>query len=632
MKNVLIVDDEETLLLIIESRFEDYKDQFRVLTARNGKEAIELLESNVIDFVVTDLNMPILDGIELLAYMSTKFPTIPAIAMTAFSTPEVEEKLEKMGTLRIMDKPLNLDVLAHAVMEGLAHSHQGGTLTCISVSNFLQLIHMEEKTCIVEVHGEEQKRGYLYFHQGELYDAVLGDLLGEPACYEMVAWENVQLYVKDPPREKTRKRISKGVLSLVLEGLRLKDEAAAKKERKSTQLPPSDETASERASDELDQQLQTLKPKEMSDERKPFRLDTTAQIDFIGKIFNVINSGRRDETLLHNVFKEIQAIVPFDHAVMMIREKSRSGYLKVIDLMIRGNSTISKGAYYHYQGSIFAEVLKKKTPMVLDETGSLSKAAEKEFFADNSLNSCLLVPLMTDDIVQGLLVFAATKPGIFSGAQQFAQLIADGISCIYERSSLTAEIDKTKQALDATKRIGRASVSWAFDINKTLQYAVKMIQRMMNVEAGSLMLKIDDELKVAFYFNIKVKSMKKFRIKIGQGIAGYVAAKGKSLVVNDAQKSSRFFAGIDKQTGFKTRSVLCVPLVSRKKVTGVIQVLNKIDGDFTAGDEVVLQAIADSVSTAMEAASLYRHAVSLAENEQDVRRALQQFLSKGVLK
>ncbi|MBW2440931.1 MAG: response regulator, partial [Deltaproteobacteria bacterium] len=91
MKNVLIVDDEETLILIIESRFEDYKDQFKLLTASNGKEAPRILESNVIDFVVTDRNMPILDGIELLAYMSATFPTIPAIAMTAFSTPDVEE-------------------------------------------------------------------------------------------------------------------------------------------------------------------------------------------------------------------------------------------------------------------------------------------------------------------------------------------------------------------------------------------------------------------------------------------------------------------------------------------------------------------------------------------------------------
>ncbi|MBW2440077.1 MAG: response regulator, partial [Deltaproteobacteria bacterium] len=121
--------------------FEDYKDQFKVLTASNGKEALRILESNVIDFVVTDLNMPILDGIELLAYMSANFPTIPAIAVTAFSTPDVEEKLKKMGTLRILDKPVNLDMLAHTVLKGLARSHQGGNLTSISVSNFIQLIH-----------------------------------------------------------------------------------------------------------------------------------------------------------------------------------------------------------------------------------------------------------------------------------------------------------------------------------------------------------------------------------------------------------------------------------------------------------------------------------------------------------
>jgi CheY-like chemotaxis protein len=611
MKNVLIVDDEETLLLIIESRFEDYKDQFSVLTAPNGKEAIEILESKVIDFVVTDLNMPILDGIELLAHMSAKFPTIPAIAMTAFSTPEVEEKLEKMGTLRIMDKPLNLDLLANTVMKGLALSHQGGTLTCISVSNFLQLIHMEEKTCIVEVHGEEQKRGFLYFHQGELYDAGLGDLKGEPACYEMVAWENAQLYVKDPPRKKTTKRINKGVMSLVLEGLRLKDEKALKKGRKSQESNPSAEIISEQVSGALDQEVETLRQEDVPNDQKPVSIAHNAQIDFIGKIFKVLNSSIPDGKLLHEAFKEIQAIVPFDLAAMMIREKSRSGYLKVLDLMTRGSSTISKGAYYHYQGSIFAEVMKQKTPMVLDDIGSLSTAAEKKFFVKNNLKSCLLVPLFADDIVKGLLVFAATMPGIFSGTQQFTQLLADGFSCIYKRCSLTAEIDKTKQGLDATKQIGRALVSWTFEIDKVLKYAVEMIQKIMNVEAGSLMLKTDDELKVVFYFNIKVKSMKKFRIKIGQGIAGYVAAKGKSVLVNDAKKSSRFFSGIDKQTGFKTRSVLCIPLVSRKKVTGVIQVLNKIDGDFTAGDEVLLQAIADSVSAAMEAASLHGRAVTL---------------------
>jgi len=621
MKNVLIVDDEETLILIIETRFEDYKDQFRVLTASNGKEAIRILESKVVDFVVTDLNMPILDGIELLAYMSAKFPTIPAIAMTAFSTPETEEKLKKMGTLRILDKPINLDMLAHTVLKGLANTHQGGNLTCISVSNFIQLIHMEEKTCVVEVHNEEKKRGFLYFNRGELYDATLDNLVGEKACYEMVAWDNAQLYLKDHPGKTARKRINQGVMSLVLEGLRLKDEAAARKGHQPPEPEPSAEIPYESVTQEADQELRLPV-------HEPEKTDTTGQIEFIGRIFKVINSSPPDEALLPAVFKEIQTIVDFDLAAMMVREKSRLGYLKVADLMTRHSSKISKGAYYRYQDTIFAQALKQKSPMVVEETGSLSKDIEKVFFADKRFKSCLLVPLMTGGLAKGLLVLAAESPGMFSAEQSLTQWIADGISCVNVHNRLAAEIEKINLALDATRQIGRALVSWTFDIEKVMKYSMDMIKKIMNVEAGSLMLRTKNELRIAHYFNTKVKSMNKFRLKIGQGIAGHVAAKGQALFVNDAQKSSRFFSGIDKKTGFKTRSVLCVPMVSKQKVTGVIQVLNKIDGDFTAGDQDCLQAIADSLSTAMEAALLYRQAVTTAENEQAVRRTLQGFLAR----
>jgi YesN/AraC family two-component response regulator len=83
MKNVLVVDDEEAILLTMAGRFEDYKDQFNVFTAGNGKEAIKVLKSSTIDLVITDLKMPVMDGIELLAYMSTNFSTIPATVPSA---------------------------------------------------------------------------------------------------------------------------------------------------------------------------------------------------------------------------------------------------------------------------------------------------------------------------------------------------------------------------------------------------------------------------------------------------------------------------------------------------------------------------------------------------------------------
>jgi len=215
MKNILFVDDEETLLFILESRFEEYKDHFSVFTARNGKEAVEILESTVIDFVLTDLNMPEMDGIELLIYLGTTLPHIPAMAMSAHNTPEIVEQLERVGTLRVLDKPVDLDILTHTIMKDLSSTYEQGALKGISVGSFLQLINMERKTCLLEVHGDEQKRGLFYFSQGELLDATCGDSYGEPAALEIIGWDDVQLYLQDLPK-KPKKRIKSGIMSLMM--------------------------------------------------------------------------------------------------------------------------------------------------------------------------------------------------------------------------------------------------------------------------------------------------------------------------------------------------------------------------------------------------------------------------------
>ena len=142
MKNLLIVDDEETLLLIMVGRFEEYSDRLKIFTARNGKEAVSMLESKEIDLVVTDLKMPQMDGIELLAYMSHKHPEIPAIAVSAYCTPQIQKKLKEMGALRVMDKPVDFDRLAQEVLKGLEGGDKRASLNAFSVSSFLQILQM----------------------------------------------------------------------------------------------------------------------------------------------------------------------------------------------------------------------------------------------------------------------------------------------------------------------------------------------------------------------------------------------------------------------------------------------------------------------------------------------------------
>jgi class 3 adenylate cyclase/putative methionine-R-sulfoxide reductase with GAF domain len=367
------------------------------------------------------------------------------------------------------------------------------------------------------------------------------------------------------------------------------------------------------------------------------------QLKSIEKIFKIINSSFRDSELLQAVLNEIRSVVPFDIAVVMTRNNGKADHVTVFDLLSNGPTSISKGASYYCGGSLIEKSLKQESTLIINETPSqiietipdgkagLGNELDKELFVTQGRTSCLLTPLRTDGVVTGILAFSAKTPGLFDELQNLMEWIANGLSIAIERNRLSAAVVKRDQELETIKQIGSALASSTFDMDKVLKYTMDMIRMLMNVEAGSLWFLEDGELEFAVAFNTKVKKMKKFRLKIGQGIAGHVAARGESLLVVDTQRSPHFFPGVDQYTGFKTRSALCVPMISKGKVIGVIEVLNKINGVFSSNDEDLLQSIATSVSIAIENARLYKEKVSMADHERGIRRMFQKFVPKEVL-
>jgi len=231
MKYVLIVDDEEQLLLTMQAGFESYKDRFEILTARNGKEATSLLASTRINLVVTDLKMPEMDGIELLSFLKNNFPEIPAIVMTAFGTPEIESGLLHTGMIRMLEKPVDFDELTQLILSLLEHDLTGGILTGISMPSFLQLIEMEQNTCLMEVRAAEGDQGLLYFNKGVLYDAVFGKQTGEEAVYSMLMMDDVKISFRSLPSKKLKKKIDTPLMKLLMEGIRRKDEMVQSRDK-----------------------------------------------------------------------------------------------------------------------------------------------------------------------------------------------------------------------------------------------------------------------------------------------------------------------------------------------------------------------------------------------------------------
>lgn len=95
------------------------------------------------------------------------------------------------------------------------------------------------------------------------------------------------------------------------------------------------------------------------------------------------------------------------------------------------------------------------------------------------------------------------------------------------------------------------------------------------------------------------------RLRKGAGIAGWVAESGEPVIINDAYSDRRFYSKIDNRSGFRTDSMICIPLQVNDRVIGVMQAINKQDGDFHENDLRLLQAIGGPLAASIENATLH---------------------------
>ena len=224
IKNVLLVDDDHEMLIALKEGFQKYKDSFSILLASDGLKAVESLKKNTISLVVTDLKMPGMDGFELLAHIMEHYPDIPVIIITGYSTPEMEHLAREGGAVGYVAKPFLIENLARQIMSTLRKESEGGTLHNVSSGMFLQLVEMEQKTCTIRLEDKfSNKKGILFFQEGELLDARANDLQGEKAAYEIFSWDQVNLSIQNGCALK-EKRIHCEMQHLILEAARRKDE------------------------------------------------------------------------------------------------------------------------------------------------------------------------------------------------------------------------------------------------------------------------------------------------------------------------------------------------------------------------------------------------------------------------
>ncbi len=142
----------------------------------------------------------------------------------------------------------------------------------------------------------------------------------------------------------------------------------------------------------------------------------------------------------------------------------------------------------------------------------------------------------------------------------------------------------------------------SLDLDSILQTIMDKMAEYFRPDTWSLLMV--DELHEELYFAIAVgdaaEALKNVRLKMGEGIAGWVAKHGEHVISADVENDPRFARRIDETTQWETRSVVCVPLRSRLRVLGVIQLVNVDLAQFNEQEIFFLQALCDYAAIAIE--------------------------------
>ena len=189
LKKVLIVDDEETLTWSMARSLSKDKDNYEVLIANNGREALNFLEKNRIDLVISDIRMPDINGLDLLVRIKKEYPQTKVIIMTAYGSADVQKEANQRGSLYYVEKPFEISDLRKIIID-LIGKKKGfrGKVFGLQLTDIIQINCLSRLTTalIITRNGE---KGSIYLNEGEIIHAECGEQKGTDAFYKILSWQ-----------------------------------------------------------------------------------------------------------------------------------------------------------------------------------------------------------------------------------------------------------------------------------------------------------------------------------------------------------------------------------------------------------------------------------------------------------
>jgi len=199
------------------------------------------------------------------------------------------------------------------------------------------------------------------------------------------------------------------------------------------------------------------------------------------------------------------------------------------------------------------------------------------------------------------------------------------ITDVSDQKVRESELMRRTKQLSALNNAARTMAS-SLEFDSVPQTILEEAVRVLGANAGSIAL-LDETSSLVFKAVVGPSSEKLVNVKVpaGHGLIGWVSQNSKSVRVDDVRKDSRFYRGIDQTTGLTTLNVIAVPLLIARRVIGVLELINKVEGKFDEEDLTVVETLAQSAAATIENARLVRdlrvHALELEKAYAELKEA-----------
>jgi len=221
--------------------------------------------------------------------------------------------------------------------------------------------------------------------------------------------------------------------------------------------------------------------------------------------------------------------------------------------------------------------------------------------------SAVSAPLMVRERLVGVMTLVHQTPGFFSQQHlELVQAISDQAGIAVLNARLYADSQRQARVMTALAE-SAAAITASLNTENVLVRILEQISQALRVQAVSLALIDSKKEELTFRAAIGWENMESItsRIKIGQGIAGWVAREGRGVIIPETMTDSRFDPEINRRTGLSVEAIACAPIRSRGELIGVLEAVNPNDGVFDSDALFVLTGIGSLAGTAIRHAQLF---------------------------